>query len=204
MFKKLLLMIPYVRKMHEELLEAGRQALEIHLLNDEIVEIRKDAKRLDTEAKESIERLNERVRQLSDAVLKERDETSKRQVEITRLKASVAHEQRCVEAKSRVIAELRASRALVWLRPAVPLNREQLREAFEVDETDLLWRSVNQVLDDAIGDALDEVTQRKLSPEDRAHAAGGAEALRQFQKALLDWYSLAHRDDAEDSSEDAA
>jgi hypothetical protein len=52
-----------------------------------------------------------------------------------------------------------------------------------------LWAAVHQELDDAIADALDEVTQdpgATLTAERRLHVAGGAEYLRRFQKRLLD------------------
>ena len=98
---------------------------------------------------------------------------------------------------------LKVLRNVAWPKPAQRLASSSVRNAFDVGNDDPFWQALHQELDDAIADALDEVTQEpsaQLTTERRTHVAGGAEFLRKFQKRLLDLRHTANVD--EDLEED--
>lgn len=93
----------------------------------------------------------------------------------------------------------RRERNVAWPKPATRLAPRQVEAAMDVDDTAELWLAVHQELDDAIMAKLDDVTllpSERNTPDVRTHIAGGAEALREFQKRLLDLQRAARRPDA--------
>jgi hypothetical protein len=140
------------------------------------------------------------VRELMEAVDTERLERAKNQVNLTRAE----HDARIAwQDQAAALEKLRLQKALrnvAWPKPANRLAPSTVRVAFDVGQDDPFWQALHQELDDAITEALDEVSKppsATLTSEQRLHIAGGVEFLRLFQKQLLDLRHLANHADAE-------
>jgi hypothetical protein len=188
MIKKLLMILfPAVRRMEEALQATKREA-----------EFAEAAHRARLEHSEKV------GHDLMKLVTQEREAAARQMVEISRLRLDVAHEQERAQAKAHELARLKRQRNVSWAKPEKSLSVAELRAAFDVGADDPLWRAVMQVLDDAIGDVLDQVTlppSGSMTEEIRTHTAGGGEQLRLFQKTLLTWQATAA---VEEESEDLA
>lgn len=127
----------------------------------------------------------------------ERD-TAKTQLELERRSSHVAHrrvdelETRCVELATRSMA--------AWIVPEKRLPEHEVRRAFSVANDAPIWIAFNQKLDDAATDLI-EVTvaepKDETSEKRRLHAAGGVDALRNFQRDLIELQRLAQAADEE-------
>jgi hypothetical protein len=109
------------------------------------------------------------------------------------LKAEMADQLRQVKQRlSDTEWELRKAndaRKLTWPKPERRMEAREVADEFSVALEEPWYVALHQELDDAICDVLDEVTQAPsatLTPERRTHLAGGAEALREFQRRLLE------------------
>lgn len=121
--------------------------------------------------------------QVRDALTAENEQLRKK------LESSVQHG----DALGYELVKLKATRALAWPKPERRMKEKDVLGEFDVPIDEPWFVAVNQELDDAISDVLDEVTQppsATLTAERRTHLAGGAESLREFQKRLLE---LQHR-----------
>lgn len=154
--------------------------------------------------KQSKARAEERARAMENAMLDSRvamqkalaDEralSEKQSVQIERYKRDVMHAQDMALTAEKKLHALRAERNVRWPKPARRLSEKELLGLFDVEMEDEFWTAVHQVLDDAIGEKVDEATQRRLTPDERTHAAGEAEGLRSFQATLLGWQAKARR-----------
>lgn len=158
-----------------------------------------------------VRRLEAKIAVLRQQVEDERKALENRDATMARLSAQwenayAHHLNEAREAKKEAVAskaearQLRDLRNVAWPKPATRITPADVSAALDVEMTNPLWQAVHQELDDAIGDALDEVTQdpgASLTAERRLHVAGGAEYLRRFQKHLLDLQQAASVKDAE-------
>lgn len=75
-----------------------------------------------------------------------------------------------------------------WRKPEPALDADELLAAFDVENDSPLWLAVHQVLDDEITTAVEAATAAPgahYNPEARPFAAGGVDALREFQRVLI-------------------
>ncbi|MFA6959941.1 MAG: hypothetical protein WC205_04220 [Opitutaceae bacterium] len=79
----------------------------------------------------------------------------------------------------------KAKRPHVVKVPERAMKEEDLQGELAVDDEDLMWRAVHQLLDRAISMQVDAVAT--ASGEKRIEAAGGIAALTDFQTTLLDY-----------------
>lgn len=71
-----------------------------------------------------------------------------------------------------------------WRRPEEAMDAEQLAAAFDVPADQALWQAVHQELDAEIMGAVDDATAPGCA--DRDFRSGGVDALRGFQRRLID------------------
>lgn len=71
-----------------------------------------------------------------------------------------------------------------WRRPEEAMDAEQLAAAFDVPADHGLWQAVHQELDAEIMGAVDDATAPGCA--DRDFRSGGVDALRGFQRRLID------------------
>lgn len=71
-----------------------------------------------------------------------------------------------------------------WRRPEEAMDAEQLTAAFDVPADHGLWQAVHQELDAEIMGAVDDATAPGCA--DRDFRSGGVDALRGFQRRLID------------------
>lgn len=71
-----------------------------------------------------------------------------------------------------------------WRRPEEAMDAEQLAAAFDVPADLALWQAVHQELDAEIMGAVDDATAPGCA--DRDFRSGGVDALRGFQRRLID------------------
>lgn len=71
-----------------------------------------------------------------------------------------------------------------WRRPEEAMDAEQLAAAFDVPADHGLWQAVHQELDAEIMGAVDDATAPGC--QDRDFRSGGVDALRGFQRRLID------------------
>jgi hypothetical protein len=76
-----------------------------------------------------------------------------------------------------------------WRRPEEAMDAEQLAAAFDVPADQALWQAVHQELDAEIMGAVDDATAPGCA--DRDFRSGGVDALRGFQRRLIDARSKA-------------
>lgn len=76
-----------------------------------------------------------------------------------------------------------------WRRPEEAMDAEQLAAAFDVPADLALWQAVHQELDAEIMGAVDDATAPGCA--DRDFRSGGVDALRGFQRRLIDARSKA-------------
>lgn len=110
-------------------------------------------------------------------------------IRLTQRNGALDEAERLNEALQKLVEKEAAKRNVAWPKPATRMKDKEVVAALTVAMDDPQWRAVHQLLDDYVGDVLDELTQdpsATLTSERRLHLAGGAEYLRRFQKLLLD------------------
>lgn len=109
---------------------------------------------------------------------------------------SLAERSLQVERLQAELAAVKAARNRTWLRSPVELKAEDLKHAFDVENTSPLWRAVHQVLDQEIQTAVDDASAEPSAANTadvRLHRLGGIDYLRKFQKELLDRQEAAQK-----------
>lgn len=104
--------------------------------------------------------------------------------QIERLEKSVAEQRvdligRLAQAEGEALRRRRD-----WRRPEEAMDPEQLAVAFDVPADQALWQAVHQELDAEIMGAVDDATAPGCA--DRDFRSGGVDALRGFQRRLID------------------
>ena len=101
--------------------------------------------------------------------------------------------------------ESEALRPVAWPKPADRLSDLQISEEIGADPGLGALKALHQLLDDEISDQLDKSTlppQAGFTPAQREYAAGGAEALREFQGKLMAIHTRRAREDAQDDEQE--
>jgi hypothetical protein len=96
---------------------------------------------------------------------------------------------------TKLVMKLLAVRRRVRVVPERRLPPGDVYRALAVANDDPQWRAMHQLLDAAVGDLVEAVSAARLADGERAHAAGGIDALRDFQGRLLEARSLGLRAD---------
>lgn len=109
-----------------------------------------------------------------DRLLREYDRLDKAKAE-----QNCAWIQRLEQAESEALRRRRD-----WRRPEEAMDAEQLAAAFDVPADLALWQAVHQELDAEIMGAVDDATAPGCA--DRDFRSGGVDALRGFQRRLID------------------
>jgi hypothetical protein len=137
--------------------------------------------------------------------LKTQNEAMRKQLESSRREAATCH-RRNQELEDRAI-ELSCRSTAEWIQPERRMPKEEVRRAFSVPKDMPLWRAIHQELDDSATDLVDLTAAAPIeqaSELKRLHAAGGLDALRNFQRRLIELQHLAEVEDPDLEGKDAA